>query len=248
MDGSIPTCGLDIADPGEVDWLRDLDPEGLISFLPRAWPAETWVLHAVWEEPINGPSASLDPELQESTGFFVSEVTGFASPPARWRRVRWRELAERLDVPLHGSHKGRPVPPCFRWFPYSRWPDSMVAPNEGSLDAPTGDRLVSVLADVTEGGPAAACIVYYSGAGFPFGEWSPLTLCGPLAAVLDVARFSTRETVTPDNIWPVDRSWLLTTDYDLWGTRIAGSPEVVAAVEADPELETIRYPHDVIRS
>jgi len=37
----------------------------------------------------------------------------------------------------------------------------------------------------------------------------------------------------------------LTTDWDLWGTRIAGPPDVIAAIEADPELETVRYPHDI---
>ena len=72
-----------------------------------------------------------------------------------------------------------------------------------------------------------------------------LTLRGPLTSVLEVARSSTRHTPTPDNIWPVDRSWLLTTDWDLWGTRIAGPPDVIAAIEADPELETVHYPHDI---
>jgi hypothetical protein len=72
-----------------------------------------------------------------------------------------------------------------------------------------------------------------------------LTLRGPLRAVFDIARTSTRHAPTPDNVWPADRSWLLTTDWDLWGTRVAGSPDVVASLEADPELETLRHEHPV---
>ncbi|NMO93215.1 hypothetical protein [Actinomycetospora sp. TBRC 11914] len=248
MDDAISMRGLRIADPDEVDWLRELEPAASISFMPHAWPAETWVLHGIWEDPEHGPADSLDPELRERTGLFCSEVTGFASPPPGWRRVRWHELADRLGVPMCGSSRGKPVPPCHHWFPYSSWPATMIQPNEGSLDAPTGNRLISVLAEVTEGGLDAPCIAYYSGAGWPFGEWSQLTLSGPLVSVLDAARFSTRDTVTPDNIWPIDRNWLLTTDYDLWGTRIAGSPEVVHAVETDPKLESVRHPPDVTAS
>ncbi|MCD2191717.1 hypothetical protein [Actinomycetospora soli] len=47
--------------------------------------------------------------------------------------------------------------------------------------------------------------------------------------------------MTPDNVWPLDRSWLLTTDYDLWATRLAGPAALIAAIEADPELETTRF-------
>jgi hypothetical protein len=59
--------------------------------------------------------------------------------------------------------------------------------------------------------------------------------------VFDAARHSEFGNPTPDNIWPADRSWLLWTHHDLWGTRLIGSPEVVAAVETDPELETVDF-------
>lgn len=230
--------------PGSTDetrWLRDLDPDAVLSFAPRAWPADSWVLHGMWEEPAVAPEP-IEPASGRSV---IVEVVGFASPPHGWRRLRWRELAERLDAHLAGTYEGRLVPPCFRWFDMV-WPATIWPPSEGSLDRPTGDRLISLLTEHTEGGADAPCVVYYSGAGFPFGEWEPTVLLGPLRAVLDAARHSGNHTVTPDNIWPVDRSWLITTDYDLWGTRVAGSTELVAALEADPELETIRWDHPVL--
>ena len=47
---------------------------------------------------------------------------------------------------------------------------------------------------------------------------------------------------TPSNIWPADRSWLVYTDFDLWGTKVSGSAHLVERLVADPELETMRLP------
>jgi hypothetical protein len=47
---------------------------------------------------------------------------------------------------------------------------------------------------------------------------------------------------SPSNIWPDDRSWFVFTSWDLSGTRVSGSAELVASVVADAELETINYP------
>ncbi|MFE2413420.1 hypothetical protein ACFXDE_34300 [Kitasatospora sp. NPDC059408] len=40
---------------------------------------------------------------------------------------------------------------------------------------------------------------------------------------------------SPSNVWAADRSWLLCTDYDLWGTKVAGPPGLVEALLNDPE-------------
>jgi hypothetical protein len=47
---------------------------------------------------------------------------------------------------------------------------------------------------------------------------------------------------SPSNIWPDDRSWFVYSNYDLSGTRVSGSAELVASVVADSELETITAP------
>ena len=46
---------------------------------------------------------------------------------------------------------------------------------------------------------------------------------------------------SPANIWPEDRSWFIYTDYDLWATRVSGSADLIARIENDPDLETIRW-------
>lgn len=47
---------------------------------------------------------------------------------------------------------------------------------------------------------------------------------------------------SPSNLWPEDRSWLLCTDYDLWGTKVVGPPSLIEALMNDRELETLRLP------
>lgn len=47
---------------------------------------------------------------------------------------------------------------------------------------------------------------------------------------------------SPSNIWPADGSWLIYTDWDLWGTKIYGPPELLSLIEADEFLETARLP------
>jgi hypothetical protein len=46
--------------------------------------------------------------------------------------------------------------------------------------------------------------------------------------------------MSPDYWWPPDRSWLVYTDYDCTTTVVAGAAQLVEALEADPEMETVR--------
>lgn len=68
-------------------------------------------------------------------------------------------------------------------------------------------------------------------------EDQPLAL-GEIGSLYDHADV----TGSPSNIWPEDRSWVVWTDHDLWGTRVRGSASLIQALERDSELETIRYP------
>ena len=47
---------------------------------------------------------------------------------------------------------------------------------------------------------------------------------------------------SPINLWPTDTSWFVLTDWDLWGTKVSGSRELVAAVADDPAIETTSVP------
>jgi hypothetical protein len=47
---------------------------------------------------------------------------------------------------------------------------------------------------------------------------------------------------SPSNLWADDRSWVLCTDYDLWATKVAGSPALINALLNDSEIEAVRLP------
>ncbi|MEJ2865341.1 hypothetical protein [Actinomycetospora flava] len=237
-------------DDSELDWLAAQDDVALLGYAPLGWPAETWVLHGMWEDPeaaALGIPRTLEQRWrdehpgQDGIGILAYESTPFGEPPpAGWRRLRWSELARRLDTPLTGGEfEGYPVPPSFGWFPIDSWPESIQTPPEGSLDLVSAERLLAVLVEHTSGGSGARCFCFYNTLDSPV-PMTPVVLAGPLRAVFDAARLNPGG-LTPDNIWPADRSWLLWSDYDLWGTRLIGSVDVVAAVDADPELETLDF-------
>ena len=47
---------------------------------------------------------------------------------------------------------------------------------------------------------------------------------------------------SPSNLWAENHSWCLCTDYDLWGSKVAGPPALIEALLSDPELEAVRLP------
>ncbi|MEJ2863944.1 hypothetical protein [Actinomycetospora flava] len=235
----------------ELDWLEGQHDAGFLGYAPLGWPAETWVLHGMWEDPTAAAPGVVPRSVeqrwrdehpgQDAIGILVYESTPFHDPPPTgWRRLRWRELAARLGSPLDGGEiEGYPVPPSSGWFPIRSWPESIQTPPEGSLDPLSAERLLAVLAEHSAGGFETPCFCFYNTLDSPI-PMTPVVLAGPLRAVFDAARLN-RGGLTPDNIWPADRSWLLWTDYDLWGTRVIGAPDLVAAIEADPDLETIGF-------
>jgi hypothetical protein len=68
---------------------------------------------------------------------------------------------------------------------------------------------------------------------------------GELANVLEI--YDNDEVgAGPANLWAADRSWFTYTDWDLWGTKVSGSPELIDALVADTELEAVKhnFPND----
>jgi hypothetical protein len=52
MDTDGPVLGeLREVDASELDWLAELDGDAVLGYAPLGWPAETWVLHGMWEDP-----------------------------------------------------------------------------------------------------------------------------------------------------------------------------------------------------
>ncbi len=47
---------------------------------------------------------------------------------------------------------------------------------------------------------------------------------------------------SPSILWPADRAWVMVSEIDFDSTIVAGSPELIAALCADPELEALPIP------
>ena len=242
----------------EVAWLGDSPgTDGLTGYAPRGWPASTWVLHAMYRDlSSTAPSGTHDEEYrrQQRVGDAealmigdldldaVSTVTGVplglaARPGREWERVRWSQYAP-ADLTTEAW------PPCFQWFDHKSWPAAIQPPPEGSLDWEGLHALLDVLGRHTAGGPAAECLAYF--APVLHGDYDaegPHVWRGPLASVVDLV-FGNEESYefSPSNLWPVDRSWLVCTDYDMLGTQVCGTDDLIASVTRHPELETVSWP------
>ncbi len=253
MPGS-PDSNIDLA---WLTWLteRDGGGGGATGFDAIGWESDTWVLHHMYEVPDADPELTHDEvhhEGLESGGVAPSiigsvnldEVSvvvggslGMSAPEPGWRRLRWSELAERLSVSLDGHE----TPPNYRWFPYRSWPSSLQPPNEGSLNSQGLETLVDLLAAFSSGGRSTRCVAYYSplanGARFEEDFVREVAL-GEIGSVVDRER---GRVGTPSNWWPLDRSWMVFTDWDLWGTKVSGPLELVDELRSSRSIECIDW-------
>jgi len=113
---------------------------------------------------------------------------------------------------------------------------SIQPPSEGSLDYEQFTRLFEQLAAVSVDGAETECWCFYAPAASH--DWDHPTVYRCVLRLL-AALYEDEEDGSPSNIWPVDRSWFVYTDADLWGTKISGSHELISCLVADDELETV---------
>jgi len=238
----------------EIKWLSQDDEDGPVTgFSPSGWEAQTWVLHAMYEDPELHVGWSHDEfrrkavEAGEIEPTYVGEVnldeettdTGIPlgyvrRPGASWRRLLWRDHLGWGDE----EAPSYPMAPCFRWFPDSSFPASVSAPPEGSLDEESLGALLEVLAAHTAD-REVRCL--YASLATP--SWRrPELWVGPLSQVPSLLEDNGgRYGYTPNNLWPEDRSWFVWTDSDLQGTRVSGARQLVDAVKAAAGLETLDW-------
>ena len=238
-------------------WLVELSSggEGVTGFDAAGWEASTWILHFMYEAldrnrrlthddvhreavrrgiaaPLIVGSVNLD---EVST--VVGNSSGMSTPDSGWLRLPWRALSERLSIRL-GENE---FPPCFRWFPYKSWPANLMPPDEGSLDAACLHALVEQLVLFSPHGRATRCIAYYSplasGGNF-YDTWMEEVNLGEVASLVDPAR---GRVGTPSNLWPIDLSWMMFTDWDLWGTKVSGPRGLIDALESASDLECVTW-------
>ncbi|MEV7595902.1 hypothetical protein AB0O91_00760 [Kitasatospora sp. NPDC089797] len=244
-----------------ADWLRKLcDDDGVTGFLAPPLPDAAWVLNAMYEHE-RGPVdvsyhehrqallaagriaprsvAGIDLEVGIATGGGLGRAE---HPGHGWRRLRWAQLARRTGDPV--------VPegllPSRRCFPSARkdgsWPLHLAPPTEGSLDRETWNRLVRILTAYSPAGPDTRCFAYDNPLMRGYADFDELHVRTGLLRDAEAIYDRADPDFSPSNLWPEDRSWVLCTDYDLWGTKVAGPPALVEALLTDPELEALRLP------
>lgn len=75
-----------------------------------------------------------------------------------WQRLSWVGLARRLGITFDDVS----FPPCYRWFPYKRWPIRLAPPCEGSMERPDLQGLVDVLTEHSTAGRETPCHCYFT--------------------------------------------------------------------------------------
>ena len=216
--------------------------------LPNGFTESTWILHAQFFRP---PEVPPEPELDD-----VNEVPGFgfgAHAPDGWQRITWAETAARKGVPLQGpaGDSGLEVPPAYCWSALLNdsdaayvvmhpgvHPDDSLWPTEGSLGKADLETLVPILAA-------------HTGSTRMRGRFSPITsrfdaevmriFTFDLTTMLSSMLANRVQEFTPELWWPDDRAWALWTDYDLMGTRVFGSKDLVDTLRAAPDIETLDW-------
>ncbi|NYV74657.1 hypothetical protein, partial [Streptomyces sp. UH6] len=188
------------------------------------------------------PSMAADVGL-DAVGVTLGGGLGRARHPGPgWRRLRWAELARRTGDPV--------VPdgqlPSYRCFPSATkdgsWPLGTIPPTEGSLDRETWNRLVAVLVRHSPAGPDTRCLAYYSPLTLGATDFDNLHVREGRLGDAGILYDHSEADFSPSNLWAADRSWVLCTDYDLWGTKVAGRPALVGALLNDSGIEAVRLP------
>ncbi|MCD0447499.1 hypothetical protein LO763_28175 [Glycomyces sp. A-F 0318] len=228
------------ADERELGWLIDAcggeEPSG---FGPPPYPAGLWILHAMYEV---GPDENETLYRRPDDDEEGDDEPGWPADPGRgWRRLLWRELAERTGDPVIAQHvEPQYRVPSFRAFHSVRQGDGLWEtvrwPDWGSLDRESFIRLAAILRQFS--GPDTVAFAHLHFLEEPLAGLRVLQ--GRLESLEALELVSPYH--SPANLWPADRSWLLYTDWDLAGTKVYGPPELLKMIEEDAFLETVRLP------
>lgn len=247
-----------VEDPAEqIRWLVDsAGAEQVTGYDLDGWPASTWILHSMYENPALSGLGSHDEwhqrrlEAGDIAPLIIGDVNldegttvtgtslGFVVRPGRdWRRIRWAQYINRS-----GGQGGKcGFPPCHRWFPPGSWPVAIEPPPEGSLDEESLEALIDALAASSPAGFETDSFAHF--ASLPVGDFdTPHLWRGPLRSVPDlITERGGPYASSPSNFWSADREWFVWTDWDLQGTKVNGSARLIAAVQSSTGLETAAW-------
>lgn len=162
----------------------------------------------------------------------------WASTPAeavpKDSRRSWQSLAHEAGVTFHNELSWRSLEPV---VPVLTDGGRRYATYEGQLERATANRLLTALAEAS---PRQPTFFVYSHPGCLIAtpNHEPLAFRGR-ADELDAVHEEAGQVLGPTYIWPEDRRWLVTTDYDLVSTYVACGSETAEGLMADGELELL---------
>lgn len=181
----------------------------------------------------------------DGTGHTVSELVPrgfeaylrifhrFEASDGSGRRRTWQEWAESARGRFHAELSHLSLPPEDHSPGHPLWQTV-----EGALDDRSRHALTRSLADVTG---AQAVYFAYDLAALCWGETEPLILRSSLAE-LETVRDEVADKVGssgPEFWWPQDRSWVVTSDYDLLSTYVGCPAATAERLLGDHELEVL---------
>lgn len=236
----------------ELCWLGDdVVRSAETAVLPPGCEDSVWILHNQYVCP---PAVDPGP-LASEDNLNPYPVT----PPQEFVRFRWKEVAEIKGLPLRGPFwDGLEVPPCYRWDAFLGWEEAALVlpgadfvyqPRDGTIGQAELEALVPLLRAASTTDRIEALIAS-----------EDLFEDSTLGTVLDVDSVVHRRVftlkleellpsmlqigmpdVTPEFWWPEDRTWVVWTDWDLLGSKVFGTKDLIDAIRRHPDLETLDW-------
>ncbi|MFG3495082.1 hypothetical protein [Streptomyces sp. NPDC047928] len=182
----------------------------------------------------DGPGHVVSELVPSGYEAYVRVFHRFEATDGSGRSRTWESWAQDSDVPFHPeiSHK---------WLRHQELGtgQSLWVADDGALDERSRRALARLLGMVS--GEQAVHFAYDLAAMLWGDDDGPLVRHSSLTD-LEKVRESVRDLVGesgPEFWWPHDRSWVVTTDYDLLSTYVGCSAEISELLLADGELETL---------
>ncbi|MEW2028938.1 hypothetical protein AB0901_00220 [Streptomyces roseifaciens] len=156
--------------------------------------------------------------------------------PVSHHQVRQAGLADGSIEPavFHSAPDGRAED--------GSWPVGIRPPTEGSLDRETWSQLIEILQRYSPAGPDTCCLAYYNPLMMRTFDFDNLHVLSGRLGDAQVLYDIDEPDFSPSNLCPEDRSWIVYTDYDLWGTKVVGPTAPIDALVCDTEIEAVRLP------
>ena len=205
--------------------------------VPPCFESYARILHSPHMEGTAGPGYRLDPvtswsETARDIGVVVTAGT------------RWKDISGAYGEPAMTPRLGVVMAPDegrLERDQFSHIGRYLASHSDGPLFVAvwTGWEPIGEAADLSRRGSGRKALVTIGGREYLVLQATPEELSGQ--AFFDDERFgwSAGNGLTPNYLWPSDRSWLVVTDIDLDSTVVAGSGEFIRGLFEVPDVEIL---------